>query len=129
RDGAPPAALPPVDPPIQFSVNPRWVLAVVAVVACLAAGGVMAARVVSTPSLKVTGPSNGTLVGPNRNGKIAFTAAGGATLRRRERRGLDGRGGARVVPRQGGRARLRPGSLHGGRHQGARPPRRGVLSP
>src|SRR5262249_56776511 len=116
RDGAPPAALPPVDPPIQFSVNPRWVLAVVAVVACLAAGGVMAARVVSTPSLRVTGPSNGTLVGPNRNGKIAFTSDGGATLLRRERWWLDGRDVTRFVQRQGARAGLPPGSPDAGGH-------------
>src|SRR5215831_12499614 len=117
RDGAAPAALHTVDPPLQFSVNPRWVLAVVAVVACLAAGGVMAARVVSTPSLKVTGPSNGTLVGPNRNGKIAFTAAGGAALLRRERWWLDGRDVTRFVQQRGARAVFRPGSLSEGGHE------------
>jgi hypothetical protein len=117
RDGAPPAVLHTVDPPIRISVNPRWVVAGVAVVACLAAGGVMAARVVSTPSLNVTGPSNGTLVGPKQNGRIAFTAAGGATLLRRERWWLDGRDVTRFVQRRGARAVFRPGSLTEGGHE------------
>jgi hypothetical protein len=117
RDGAPPAVLHTVDPPIRISVNPRLALAAVAVVACLAAGGVMAARVVSTPSLKVTGPSNGTLVGPKQNGRIAFSAAGGATLLRRERWWLDGRDVTRFVQRQGARAVFRPGSLKEGDHE------------
>jgi hypothetical protein len=117
RDGAPPAVLHTVDPPIRISVNPRWVVAGVAVVACLAAGGVMAARVVSTPSLNVTGPSNGTLVGPKQNGRIAFTAAGGATLLRRERWWLDGRDVTRFVQRRGARTVFRPGSLTEGGHE------------
>jgi hypothetical protein len=117
RDGAPPAVLHTVDPPIRISVSPRLVVGAAAVVACLAAGGVMAARVVSTPSLKVTGPSNGTLVGPNQNGRIAFTAAGGATLLRRERWRLDGRDVTRFVQRQGARAVFRPGSLNEGGHE------------
>lgn len=117
RDGAAPAVLHTVDPPIRISVNPRLAVAVAAVVACLAAGGVMAARVVSTPSLKVTGPSDGTLIGPKQNGRIAFSAAGGATLLRRERWWLDGRSVTRFVQRQGARAIFRPGSLTEGEHE------------
>ena len=91
RDGAPPAVLHTVDPPIRISINPRVALVVALVAACLTAGGVMAARAVSTPTLKVMGPSNGTLVGPKQNGRIVFTAAGSARLLRRERWWLDGR--------------------------------------
>ena len=117
RDGAPPAALHTVDPPLQIRFNPRLVLITAAAVALMATGGVMAARVVSTPSLKVTGPSNGTLVGPSRNGRIAFTAVGGATLLRREHWRLDGRDVTRFVQRQGARAVFRPGSLAEGDHE------------
>jgi hypothetical protein len=76
RDGAPPAVLHTVDPPVHFAFNPRLAFGSAAVVALIAAGGVMAARVVSTPTLQVSGPSNGTLVGPQRNGRLVFAASG-----------------------------------------------------
>jgi hypothetical protein len=78
---------------------------------------VMAARAVSRPTLKVTGPSNGTLVGPKQNGRIVFAAAGGAKLLRRERWWLDGREVTRLVQRRDGRAVFRPGNLGEGGHE------------
>jgi hypothetical protein len=117
RDGAPPAALHTVDPPIRISINPRVVLVVALVAACLTAGGVMAARVVSTPTLKVTGPTNGTLVGPKRNGRIVFRALGGTKLLRKERWWLDGRDVTRLVQRRADGAVFRPGSLREGEHE------------
>ena len=117
RDGAPPAVLHTVDQPLQLRFNPRLVFISAAVIALMATGGVMAARVVSTPSLNVTGPSDGTLVGPKQNGRIAFSAVGGATLLRRERWWLDGRDVTRFVQRHGARAVFRPGSLDEGGHE------------
>ena len=117
RDGAAPAALHTVDPPLAISINPRLALVAVGVAACLTAGGVMAARVVSRPTLNVTGPSNGTLVGPKQNGRITFTAAGSTKLLRRERWWLDGREVTRFVQRHGGRALFRPGNLGEGGHE------------
>jgi hypothetical protein len=117
RDGAPPAALHTVDPPLQFGVNPRLALISGAAIALITTGGVMAARAVSRPTLKVTGPSNGTLVGPKQNGRIVFTTAGGAKLLRRERWWLDGREVTRLVQRREGRAVFRPGNLGEGGHE------------
>ena len=57
RDGAPPAVLHTVVPPLQFRFNPRVAFISAAAVALVAAGGVMGARAVSTPTLKVTGPA------------------------------------------------------------------------
>ena len=105
RDGAPPAVLHTVDAPLELSFNPRLVFISAAAVALIATGGVMAARAVSRPTLNVTGPSNGTLVGPKQNGRIVFTAAGGAKLLKRERWWLDGR------------AVFRPGNLGEGGHE------------
>jgi hypothetical protein len=92
-------------------------LVVAAAVACLTAGGVMAARAVSKPTLKVTGPSNGTLVGPKQNGRIVFAAVGGAKLLRHERWWLDGREVTRLVQRRSGHAVFRPGNLGEGGHE------------
>jgi hypothetical protein len=117
RDGAAPAAIHTVDPPLTFSVNPRIALLVVGVVACLTAGGVMAARVVSRPALTVAGPSHGTLVGPKQNGRIVFTAAGSTKLLRRERWWLDGREVTRFVQHRGASAVFRPGNLGEGGHE------------
>src|SRR5207247_4707500 len=49
RDGAPPAALHTVDPPLHFGVNRRLVLISGAAIALITTGGVMAARAVSRP--------------------------------------------------------------------------------
>lgn len=117
RDGAAPAALYTVDPPVHFAFNPRLAFGTALVVALVAAGGVMAARVVSTPTLKVTGPSNGTLVGPKRNGRIVFAASGSPALLRRERWSLDGRDVTRLVQRTRTRAIFRPGTLGEGEHE------------
>jgi hypothetical protein len=117
RDGAAPAALHTVDPPLHFGFNPRLVFISAAAIALIAAGGVMAARVVSAPTLKLAGPSNGTLVGPEQNGRIVFTALGGATLLRREHWSLDGRDVTRLVQRRGARAIFRPGNLGEGGHE------------
>jgi hypothetical protein len=117
RDGAPPAVLHTVDPPVHFAFNPRLAFGSAAVVALIAAGGVMAARVVSTPTLQVSGPSNGTLVGPQRNGRLVFAASGSPSLLRRERWWLDGRDVTRLVERTGTRAVFRPGTLDEGEHE------------
>lgn len=117
RDGAPPAVLHTVDAPLELRFNPRLVFISAAAVALIATGGVMAARAVSRPTLKVTGPSNGTLVGPKQNGRIVFTAAGGAKLLKRERWWLDGREVTRLVQRRDGRAVFRPGNLGEGGHE------------
>jgi hypothetical protein len=117
RDGASPAVLHTVDPPLELHFNPRIALAAAAAVALAVAGGVMAAREVSTPTLKVVGPADGELVGPQRNGRIAFTATGSAALLRRERWSLDGRDVTRLVQRKGMRAVFRPGTLDQGEHE------------
>jgi len=117
RDGAAPAVIHTVDPPLQFRFNPRLALIGGAVVALMATGGVMAARVVSTPTLDVSGPSNGTLVGPKRNGRIVFAASGSPALLRRERWWLDGRDVTRFVQRTGTHALFRPGALGEGEHE------------
>jgi hypothetical protein len=117
RDGAAPAVLHTVDPPLQFRINPRIGFVSAAVIALIVSGGVMAARVVSTPTLKVTGPSDGTLIGPTRNGRIVFAASGSAALIRREHWSLDGRDVTRFVQRRGTHAIFRPGALGEGQHE------------
>jgi hypothetical protein len=117
RDGAPPAALHTVDPPLNFRVNWRLAFASGLAIALLTTGGVMAARVVSTPTLTVLGPADGTLIGPSRNGRIVFTALGTPTLLHREHWQLDGRDVTRLVERRGRRATFRPGNLDEGEHE------------
>jgi hypothetical protein len=117
RDGATPAAIRTVDPPVRLSVNPRPVLIAAVVVACLTAGGVMAARMVSTPTLRIAGPAGNTPIGPARNGRIVFTATGKPSLLRRERWHLDGRDVTRFTERSDGRVVFRPGHLAEGGHE------------
>ena len=117
RDGAAPAALHIVDPPLELRFNPRVALISAAVIALAVTGGVMAGRAVTRPTLDVTGPSNGTLIGPTRNGRIAFTATGSTALLRRERWWLDGREVTRLVQRHDTHAVFRPGNLGEGAHE------------
>jgi hypothetical protein len=116
RDGLSPAVLHTVDPPISFSVNPRIALASVVVIACLAAGGVMAARVVTTPTLHLTGPRTET-IGPRLDGRLVFRATGSPKLLRSERWSLDGRDVTRLVQRTGRAAVFQPGRLDEGGHE------------
>jgi hypothetical protein len=117
RDGTAPAALHTVDPPVRIAVNRRAVLAAALVGAALTAGGVAAARMVTTPTLDLVGPVGSTPIGPARNGRLVFTATGTSPLLRRERWSLDGRDVTRLVQREGGKARLRPGHLAEGGHE------------
>jgi hypothetical protein len=117
RDGTAPVVLHTVDPPLRIGVNPRIALAAVVVVAALTAGGVMAARVVTAPTLAVTGPSGNVTVGPARDGRLVFGATGDTRLIRRERWSLDGRDVTRQVVRRAGRATFRPGHLEDGEHE------------
>ncbi len=117
RDGAPPAAIRTVDPPVSMRINPRAALVGITLLACLTAGGVMAARVVSTPTLEVTGPASGTAIGPAQNGRLVFTAQGSSNLLRRERWSLDGHDVTRLVQLRNGAAIFRPGRLDEGGHE------------
>jgi len=117
RDGAPPAVLHTVDPPISFQINPRVALAVGIVAACLTAGGVMAARVVSTPTLHVSGPPANVPVGPATDGRLVFRASGSPALLRRERWTFDGQNVTRLVQRENGSAVFLPGHLPEGAHE------------
>jgi hypothetical protein len=117
RDGTPPAVLHTVDPPVSFHVNPRIALVTGVVVACVAAGGVMAAREVSIPTLRVSGPSTKAPVGPALDGKLVFKATGSTALLRRERWTLDGQSVTRLVQRERGVAVFRPGHLDEGGHE------------
>jgi hypothetical protein len=117
RDGTAPAALHTVDPPVRFSVDPRVALAAAAITVALATGGVVAARVVSTPTLAVAGPGGNVTIGPARNGRLVFTATGTPKLIRREHWTLDGRNVTRLVQRRGGSAAFRPGHLADGEHE------------
>jgi hypothetical protein len=117
RDGAGPAAIRTVDPPVSLRINPRAALVGVVVLACLTAGGVMAARVVSTPTLQVSGLASGMAIGPARNGRLVFTARGNRSLLRRERWSLDGRDVTRLVQLRDAAAIFRPGHLSEGGHE------------
>jgi hypothetical protein len=117
RDGTAPAAIRTVDPPLSLRINPRAALIGVVTVACLTAGGVMAARAVSTPTLQLSGPGGGTPIGPALNGRLVFTAHGSTTLLRREHWSLDGRDVTRLVQLRGGAAIFRPGQLDEGGHE------------
>jgi hypothetical protein len=117
RDGATPAAIHTVDAPIRVSINPRLVLIAAVVIACLTAGGVMAARTVSKPTLQVAGPQGATPIGPDRNGRLVFTAAGKRSLLARERWHLDGRDVTRFVERRKAVDVFQPGHLAEGGHE------------
>lgn len=116
RDGAPPAVLHTVHPPISFHVNPRVALISVAAVALIATGGVMAARVVSTPKLRISGPPTSVPVGPATDGRLVFRASGSVSLLRREHWTLDGRDVTGLVQHANGSAVFRPGHLAEGGH-------------
>src|SRR5262249_50438685 len=117
RDGATPAVLHTVDPPLQFRFNPRLALAATAVVALAATRGVVAAPAVSPPPLDPTGAAGGALVGPKLNGRIVFAATGKPALLRREHWWLDGRDVTRLVQHERARTVFRPGSLDDGEHE------------
>jgi hypothetical protein len=112
-----PSAIRTVDLPVRLDIRPRIALVSVALVACLTAGGVMAARVVSTPTLEVSGPASGVTIGPLQNGRLAFRAHGSSSLLRRERWSLDGRNVTRFVQFRNGAAIFRPGRLDEGGHE------------
>lgn len=117
RDGAPPSAIRTVDVPVRLHVSPRAALIAVGLVACLTAGGVMAARVVSTPTLQVSGPASGAAIGPLQVGRLVFRAHGSRSLLHRERWSLDGRDVTRLVQLRNGVALFRPGRLDEGGHE------------
>ena len=102
---------------VRLHINPRAALIVVSLVACLTAGGVMAARVVSTPTLQVSGPASGASIGPLQDGRLVFSAHGSRSLLRRERWSLDGRDVTRLVQLRNGVAIFRPGRLDEGGHE------------
>jgi hypothetical protein len=116
RDGTAPSAIHTVDPPVRLGISPRAALIVAALVAGLTAGGVMAARVVSTPTLEVSGPASGAAFGRLRVGRLVFSAHGSPSLLRRERWSLDGRDVTRFVQLRNGAAIYRPGRLDEGGH-------------
>jgi hypothetical protein len=117
RDGLPPSAIRTVDLPVRLHISPRAALIAVALLACLTAGGVMAARVVSTPTLQVSGPASGASIGPLQDGRLVFSAHGSSSLLRRERWNLDGRDVTRLVELRNGMAIFRPGRLDEGGHE------------
>ena len=117
RDGTPPTAIHIVDPPVRLTIRPRTAVIAVALVAGLTAGGVMAARVVSTPTLEVSGPASGTAIGPLQDGRLVFRANGNSRLLRREHWSLDGRDVTRFVQLRDGVAIYRPGRLDEGGHE------------
>ena len=117
RDGTPPSAIRTVDLPVRLGISPRAALVGVTLVACLTAGGVMAARVVSTPTLEVSGPASGASIGPLQDGRLVFSAHGSSSLLRRERWSLDGRDVTRFVQLRNGAAIFRPGRLDEGGHE------------
>jgi hypothetical protein len=117
RDGATPAAIRTVDPPLRIAINPRPVFVVALAFAFLTAGGVMAARVVTKPTLNVRGPSATTPIGPARNGRLVFTAVGTPSLLARERWHLDGRDVTRFVEHRAKTDVFRPIRLSEGAHQ------------
>src|SRR5260370_181979 len=71
-DGPSTTAMDIGDPPMRLAIRPRTAVIAVALVAGLTAGGVMAARVVSTPTLEVSGPASGTAIGPLQDGRLVF---------------------------------------------------------
>jgi hypothetical protein len=117
RDGASPSAIRTVDQPVRLYISPRAALIVVGILACLTAGGVMAARVVSTPTLQVSGPASGASIGPLQDGRLVFSARGSPSLLHRERWTLDGRDVTRLVQLRNGVALFRPGRLDEGGHE------------
>jgi hypothetical protein len=116
RDGSP-SAIRTVDVPVRLHINPRAAFIVVTLVACLTAGGVMAARVVSTPTLRVSGPASGTSIGPLQDGRLVFSAHGSPSLLHREHWSIDGHDVTRLVELRNGAAIFRPGRLDEGGHE------------